>query len=225
MICNKCGKEFDNDPVKNVFCSKKCYDCNRASISYYKHREKRLEYCKQDHVKARQSELLKTKKYKLTRSINNKKKRNEDILWKLYHNVKDRIRKDTITNFSHISFSKENLTNYLGYTIEELAEYLFINDELKKSYLNKELELDHIIPYNRFFMLSAGDEEFKKCWNFRNLRLISGYDNKERKKKNFPWEEVFQYGIQDLLPKGPDKIWEEKIKFHKLNTTDYNFYI
>jgi len=57
-------------------------------------------------------------------------------------------------------------------------------------------------------MLKIGDTEFKKCWNIRNLRLVSKENNKNRKRINFPWEEIFQLNLIDLLPIGPDKIWE-----------------
>lgn len=91
---------------------------------------------------------------------------------------------------------KKNKTNkrlyrYLGYTIEELKEWLenqfedWMNWDNLGLTATKEKEtwqIDHIIPVNTFNILEMGDEEFKKCWALDNLRPLDSYINNRRPK-------------------------------------------
>jgi len=216
--CKKCDNEFETNRSYQVFCSYKCKDLYWSKKSYWDHREKRLEYIKRDDVKERQKELKKTDKYKKVRNKNLSNRRKTDVEWKLLNNIKDRIRKDTNNIYENKSYSKENLNLYLGYNIEILYKKLFINNTIKQQYLDGKLELDHIIPYNRFIIFKLGDDEFKKCWNLKNLRLINKNENRMRL-RSIEWDEIIKNDIIDLLPKGPDVIWKEN-KDMLLNLTD-----
>jgi hypothetical protein len=63
----------------------------------------------------------------------------------------------------------------LGYTIKDLKRRLFStipNDYSWNDYLSGELELDHIIPVNKYNYTKVTDKEFKISWGLDNLRLI-----------------------------------------------------
>jgi hypothetical protein len=214
--CRTCGKKFQPVVGNQVYCSKKCSDKYWGLKNYWEHREKRLSYIKQDKVKERQKELKKTDKYKKVRNDNIKKRRRNDLQWKLGQAIKDRIRKDGLLDYKGVSFSKSKLEEYLGYTITELSKALFDSEEIKAKYLNSELEIDHIIQYNRFIIQNVGDEEFKKCWNMRNLRLISKEDNIKRSFCVFPWKEIEERNLSDILPKGAKEIWDERNNNNKI---------
>jgi len=101
----------------------------------------------------------------------------------------------------------------LDYTIDCLYEYLIKNLDgfVESDFLTpKKLELDHIIPFHWFIVQELGDSEFKKCWDMKNLRLISKEDNRKRSCKTFDWDEIVRYNLVDLLPKGANEIWMER---------------
>lgn len=199
MICIKCNKEFIPKKSSCKYCSKKCRDQQQSLNSYYKNRQKRLDYCKRPECRARQKKLEQTQAYKDVRNANLKKKRKLDIIFRLKHSILDRERRFRKTNAS-------KLEDYLGYKLQDLIDKLIPKESIDK-YMKREFELDHIIPYGNFIILEAGDQEFKKCWNLRNLRLIPATENRKRNKLNY-FKDVINNKIEDLLPLGPKELWE-----------------
>jgi len=61
------------------------------------------------------------------------------------------------------------------------------------------LHIDHIIPITAYSFSSYEDEDFKKCWNLRNLRLLELSKNIS-KSNDFDISLVEEYNIFDLLP-------------------------
>lgn len=85
----------------------------------------------------------------------------------------------------------DSIKNILGYTIEELKEWLenqfedWMNWDNLGLTATKEKEtwqIDHIIPVNTFNIKEIGDEEFRKCWALSNLRPLDSYINNRRPK-------------------------------------------
>ena len=83
----------------------------------------------------------------------------------------------------------DSIKNILGYTIEELKEWLenqfedwmnWDNLGLTATKAKETWQIDHIIPVNTFNILEIGDEEFKKCWALDNLRPLDSYINNKR---------------------------------------------
>ena len=83
----------------------------------------------------------------------------------------------------------DSIKNILGYSIEELKEWLESQFEDWMNWENlgltavKEKEtwqIDHIIPVNTFNIKEIGDEEFRKCWALSNLRPLDSYINNKR---------------------------------------------
>lgn len=51
-----------------------------------------------------------------------------------------------------------------------------------------------------FIFESAEDEEFKQCWNIRNLRLLEKNENLKKGGK-LDLNLIKEYNIEDLLPR------------------------
>lgn len=86
-------------------------------------------------------------------------------------------------------YSKEQL-------IERLKETMPIGFSFE-DYLNGKLHIDHIIPKSVYNF--SVEDDFKKCWNLRNLRLLE--DKKNLVKNDFvDLVLIEELGIKDLLP-------------------------
>ena len=91
-------------------------------------------------------------------------------------------------------------TKILGYDADNLLEHFGV-EEIPEKY-----HIDHIIPISSF-NFNGIDEEFMKCWNIRNLRIIPFEENLSKKDK-LDKKLIKEYNIIDLLPK--------EVKFEEL---------
>ena len=97
----------------------------------------------------------------------------------------------------------EKWSAILGYDIDFLMNHLektFENGLTWNEYLKGGYHIDHIIPQSLYTFKNKEDAEFKKCWNYRNLRIISSDENL-LKFNNLDLSLVMKYEIYDLLPK------------------------
>lgn len=206
-ICKTCGFEFIKVKNNQKYCSVKCRNIFWASDYYYKNKEKIIEDRKNDIVLQ-----YKIKKYRKTDSFKNrvnnynKNRRCIDYKLKLKLSIIDRIRHDD--RFCNIKDIRKNIEHYLGYSLETLYDKLFTTDDIITDYLSDKLHLDHIINYHWFLSIEIGDIEFKKCWNLKNLRLISKDENLKRMKKSFDFDLIKQYDLIDILPIGICDVWK-----------------
>lgn len=210
IVCDvKCeGKrrKFCSVKCMRLFWSRKHYKDNKEEICEQKRSESNREKVRENYYKNPNIKIY-TNNYAKT-------KRSNDPIWKLKQSIVDRIRKEKVPNYSG---KLSILENHLGYSIVELYEHLIksLPDTYKiEDYLVKhKLHVDHIIPLHWYIIFEAGDEEFKKCWNLRNLRLISSDDNMKRCSKNklILWKEVYQLGLEDLFPKGINELKDKII--------------
>ena len=82
-----------------------------------------------------------------------------------------------------------NLEHYLGYKLYMLKKHL--RTELKeregitlvKSF-RLGYHLDHVIPHKSFNIQEVGDEQFKACWNYNNLKMLSAEKNLKKGTKD-----------------------------------------
>ena len=135
-----------------------------------------------------------------------KKWRNDYYNHKYNTNICFRLRKRVSARLRNILKGKNNKSTIkiLGYSIEELKKELSSKIPSGYSwndYLSGDLHLDHIIPLSSYEFLSYEDNEFKKCWNLRNLRLICKKENL-KKGKQMLMELINFHAIEDLLPEG-----------------------
>lgn len=108
--------------------------------------------------------------------------------------------------FSNVLKKKQRssyvIENYLGYDITTLKEHLLSTIPEGYSwedFLEGKLVLEHIIPISAYEYKSYCDNEFKKCWNFRNMRLLPVEEN-ILKGDMLNRRLVKQYEIEELLP-------------------------
>ena len=90
-------------------------------------------------------------------------------------------------------------TDIVGYTAKDLLNHFSV-DKIPEGY-----HIDHIIPIN-LYNYSSIDDEFLKCWNIRNLRIIPAKDNLSKGDK-LDKILIAENNIIDLLPK--EIIFEE----------------
>ncbi len=207
MICKYCGKEFSGKPIQK-YCSVQCRNRFWGSWNYNKNRHTILNRMKTKEYRAKESIYNKTPKRRKWHREYCKNKRRTDPIFRLHLSIIDRIRHE----FPDIKNVYRDIELYLGYSIKSLWEHLIKNlPNCTEDYLSRRLEIDHIIPYGWFIVINVGDNEFKKCWNKRNLRLIPSNINR-RRNRNINWELIKNMGLEDILPRGADVIYKEICK-------------
>jgi hypothetical protein len=197
LKCVICEKEFVQKRKDNLTCSLVCgrklwiknnpeksANCDKGI-----NRKKRFEKWRENN----RDKLRKTKqKYKANR-------RKKDVNFKINELIGNSIR-SSVRNKGFKKWSE-----ILGYDIETLKVHL--EKTLPKNitweiYLksNNEFHIDHIVPISAYNFNTYEDEDFKKCWNYRNLRIISKKENLT-KLSNIKMELIEKFNIKDLLPK------------------------
>jgi len=225
-ICNICKQsknisEFHRDKTKKDGFKKNCKICRKKESSkYYKNNiskikvqqkkyylENKEEYYKRN-KKHKENNNAKIKEYFKKYNKKNRKKINEyKKIWEYNKNKnsKNRLSKNISVSIRQSLKGKKNNHHWedlVGYTINELIEHLEnISDFTIQDYLEKDLHLDHIIPQSLYNFNSFEDEEFKKCWNKKNLRIIEAEENLLKHNK-LDMELIEEYGIKDLIPVG-----------------------
>jgi len=160
---------------------------------FKKEYESRKEYYKKYYLAKKEKGLLK-KASKEKRAISDKKYKNskrKSVEYFLKESISDAVR---------FAISKSNgkkggkiLLKYLGYSINDLKFHIesqfekWMNWNNRGKYNPKEWkdddsttwkwQLDHIIPQAILPYASMEDENFKKCWDLKNLRPYSAKQN------------------------------------------------
>lgn len=208
--CKVCKEKFEAKKYNQKYCGSKCRNKHWGRKGYLKNKEKILFKIKNDdEYQKKQKKYRKTDKFKQHRNKYLRLKRKTDPIYRVKYSIWGRIRIDPIL----MGKSKiRDIEKYLDYTISELWQYLekTIEDCFSiKDYLNGDLEMDHIIPYSWYIIENPGDEEFKKCWDFKNLRLIHKNENRKRNRNIFDWHMIKEKKLYDILPLGPKEIYEK----------------
>jgi hypothetical protein len=199
-VCKKCIKEINKKRKEE----KKEYDKN----NYKKNKKIKLDYQRQYYEKNKKDKLdyqrqyyKKNKKEILEYKKNNREKINKNLInfrkkSKNYLSLKI----STAIRKSIKNKNKYHWENLVGYSLQELIEHLEkVSDFTIQDYLEKDLHIDHIIPVNLYKFENYEDIEFKKCWNKRNLRIITAEENLTKRDK-LDVDLIEQYQIKDLLP-------------------------
>lgn len=142
-------------------------------------------------LKEKQQQRAAKPEAKEKRNLIAKNKRQNDIFFRLRQNVSSQIYKALKKNGS--SKNGDSCFNYLPYTIEELWTHLesqfetWMTRENNSIYdpetwddnddTTKTWQLDHIIPQSKLPFTSMEDDNFKKCWELKNLRPLSAKQN------------------------------------------------
>jgi hypothetical protein len=195
--CLICGNEFLQKRRDNLVCSSLC-----GRKLWVKNNPDKSDSC--DRGVNRKKRFIKWRennrdKIRATKQRYKSKRRLKDIKFKLNELIGNSVR----SSIKDKGFKKWSLI--LGYDIDVLKNHL--EKTLPKNiswdiYLKNstEFHIDHIIPISAYSFDSYNDEDFKKCWNYRNLRIISRSDNLI-KFNSIEKELIKKYNIEDLLPK------------------------
>lgn len=181
--CKVCTKKYQ----------KKRYQENKES---FKISSKKWEKANPDKVLERSRRFYKNNKQKLRKSnleryhknkekINKyhtaytNKKYNEDINYKLQHNLRTRLNSALKNN------SKKGKTiSYLGCSIEELKKHLesqFIEGMSWENWSRDGWHIDHIMPLSSFDL--SKEEEIKKACHYTNLQPLWARQNLQKNNK------------------------------------------
>ncbi|HUS48909.1 MAG TPA: hypothetical protein VMZ91_01985 [Candidatus Paceibacterota bacterium] len=164
------------------------------------HKKEKKEYIKKYNETHKEEKKEYNKKYnkKYRKEINEYKKQKYKTDPKIFisRNISSVIRHSLKGNKNGYHWE-----DIVGYTLEQLIEHLESNSEFTiQDYLEKDLHLDHIIPISVYSFSSYEDKEFFKCWNLRNLRLITAEENLSKGNK-LDMKLIKKYEIIILLPK------------------------
>lgn len=184
--CKECRKKLEKQPKEYY---KKYYKKNIEKKKQYNrdNREKRSELYKKWYEKNK----------------NYRKEYMREYRKKYFEIPKNRINK-RISNMILKSLRKNkkgyHWEDILGYTVDDLIKHL----ESTSCYTieectEKNLQIDHIIPVSCYNFSSFEDENFRRCWDLRNLRLLSADKNYDKRAK-IDFELIEKIGIYDLLP-------------------------
>lgn len=119
--------------------------------------------------------------------------------------IKDNISRGVRYALKKNGLVKRNKTEeLLGYPIKTLIEHLkaTLQEDIKwEEYCNDKdgnFNIDHIIPQSEYDL--TNDNEFKKCWHYKNLRITREIPNK-KKHKSLNLSLVEENKLFDLMPR------------------------
>lgn len=193
--CLICNTTFIQKRKDNKTCSTSC----SQKLWIQNNPEKDKERNNGEQAKTRKKLWIKNN-YKRFRGIQNKSKTNRfknDINYRLNTLIGNAIR-NTVKDKGVKKW--EQLAGYSISTLQKHLETTLPENVSWNDYLSGGYHIDHIIPVSMFNFKSYQDPEFKKCWNYRNLRILTGTDNLHKLATYDP-ELIKKYNISDLLPK------------------------
>lgn len=177
-ICKKCKKKKDSERIKDKN-KKKRKEINKLFSSGFF-------ICKKCKKKKPVDEFYKDKNQKYGIETKCKKcrhkmqnKRRQNLKWKISNAISNRMR-----------YSLKNGKNgyhwkdLVGYSLEKLKVHLESQFEEGMTWDNYgKWHIDHKIPISFFDFRSYEDEEFKICWNLRNLQPMWACKNISKSNK------------------------------------------
>lgn len=219
---NKQKKEYyQKNKEKLLFQKKQYYQENREKLVQDK-RDYRKENPEKHKEILKRCRLKNLEKRKLRDKENYSKNRTKKLEWQKEYasNNRDKISKSfkrryytdnnfrirvSIANSFSTRLRNKNITKdistfeYTGFKIKDYVDYLS-KDQLWNEYFvsSGKIHLDHIIPCSAYD--HTDQEEIKKCWNPRNLRLLPAEENM-KKSNTLDMDLVKEYKILDLMPK------------------------
>ena len=181
--CSKCQvekdiSEFNSDNQKKDKLASACRSCNKVSAmeSYWRNAERSRErlnllakarYKNNPIYAQKQAERMKEKKK------NPIFRMNENLACAISTSLKRNTRK--LGWEPVVGFTKVDLMKHL--------ESLFQDGMTWENYGRGGWHIDHIIPKSFFQIKECGDDEFKKCWDLKNLRPLWEGENVRKSNK------------------------------------------
>lgn len=195
--CYICKKQFDGNP-RALTCSDECkrQRLRDTSNNWKKNnKEKNKQITKEwrdknkQHTKEYNSNYHQTNKHIIQprHAKRAKERRETDILFKLSHTCRSRIRK------FYVGEHKKN--DLIGCSWDFLNEWiLYLNSSCTiENHGFNGWHLDHIIPISSFNL--ENENELKKCFHWSNLQPLNGIENMSKSDKILK-EEIEQHKIK-----------------------------
>ena len=190
--CKKCISDYSKERYEKkkehiLEVSKKYRKSNPDKILDYRDRTKEVRKKQAREYKENHREEIREyqKKYR-----NEKRKSDPKRM------IRDRfscLMRNHMTKYITEGKGGSSWTTFVDYGADDLIEHLGDN-AFKKGY-----EIDHIIPVSLYDFKVMGDEEFRRCWGLRNLRVISKEEN-VKKGNDLDMNLIKEFEIEDLLP-------------------------
>lgn len=180
-ILNKDNFYWRND---NHTWRKFCKDCFRAKVKSYKCHNLEAVALANKRWRENNRELV-----RISDRIKNRKNRKTPMN-KIHNSISRRVNNELKQNGN--SKNGESILKYIPYTTAQLKQYLESQFEPWMSWDNygqastkkRTWNIDHIIPRAHLPYSSFEDENFKKCWELKNLRPLNAIDNCKKGVKN-----------------------------------------
>lgn len=188
--CKKPLSEFyfrkDNNKYRNE--CKKC--CHIRSNKWKKKNIKALKKYKHGWYSKNKEKI------RIQSNINKRGRKKKDDNYRIKENTHKKIW-DILKN----NYGSYKIEDVIGCSKEYLRQHMkkFIKNNVNLVDYSVYYQIDHIIPASLY--KCACKNELKKCFNYRNLRLIAKEDNDSKRNKLIP-ALIKQYDIYDLLPEG-----------------------
>jgi hypothetical protein len=179
-VCKKCNiekplNEFNKDKYSSDGLRYRCRQCTSVEYKnyYYDNRETEIE--RQVNYQKNNNDFVKK-----NRNIRHKKKYNNDVLYKLKFNIRNRVK--LFLKSSNFNLNLNNTYNIIGCTPEELK--IHIEKQFKKgmswdNHSHDGWHIDHIIPLS---IAKTEDEVYRLC-HYTNLQPLWCEDNYKKSNK------------------------------------------
>lgn len=173
-ICGKCKQKKDlinfNMKNKTLFVHS-CKQCQKIKSLNYRSKNKnkeKINKTKKIYIKNNKERINKI------RRIYDKNRRNT-IKGRLNSKMSSGVRKSLLLGKNGRSWE-----SIVGYTVQDLENHLtklFVDNMSWENVLNKEIQIDHILPKELFEYENEEDIRFKLCWSLSNLQPLWKEDN------------------------------------------------
>lgn len=113
--------------------------------------------------------------------------------------IRVNVRSSFYARMNQYGNGKQNtFFEYTGIAIDEYIKHLKKDPLWKKFCDGCNIHIDHIIPVSLYD--HTDPLEIKKCWHFKNLRLLCGVENLQ-KGNSFNYKLIEKYELTNILPK------------------------
>lgn len=181
--CSRCGKQVASSRKK--YCNATCKNAHWYSLNAEKNKmdAKHWRDSNKDHRRKKISEYKKTVKFKIYKSLKDKKKRLENPGWRIAVNLRSRLSKA----LKRVSKTGSAIRD-LGCQIIELQLHLQSLFQPGMSWDNYgEWHIDHIKPLASFNL--SDPEELKMACHYTNLQPMWAKDNRLKSNKEVCFEQ------------------------------------
>lgn len=189
--CKKCRNEYRIKNKESIkIKQKKYYDKNKIKLSLkhkiYREENKYSISIQRKKYREKNKERIKTKytslSYKKKRNELNKKRRKNDIQFRVSQTLKSKIHK--MIDGKKLSIKSKKLIGCNKIDLIKWLEYQFDSNMSWDNY-GSYWHIDHVLAVNMFDMKNKKDIHI--CFNWKNLQPMKAFDNQSKSNKFIPY--------------------------------------